>query len=101
MLMWSATWPDDVRDLADDILKAADAEKEKNYVHLNIGSTELEAAPSIQQHVEIVDQHMKQRRLLDILREIRNENIDGIGNGPSRILIFSQTKKGADYIDGI
>lgn len=101
MLMWSATWPDDVRDLADDILKAADAEKEKNYVHFNIGSTELEAAPTIEQHVELVEHHMKQRRLLDILRELRNENTDGTDNGFSRILIFCQTKKGADYIERI
>ena len=37
MLMWSATWPDDVKELAEDLLGTADRDQAKDHVHLNIG----------------------------------------------------------------
>ena len=42
MLMWSATWPQEVRKLANDFFG-----KGKPLIHMNIGSTELQANPNI------------------------------------------------------
>ena len=44
MLMWSATWPKEVKKLAEDFMGHSD-----KHVHINIGSTELSANPNILQ----------------------------------------------------
>ncbi len=54
MLMWSATWPEEVRELAEDFLEDTD-----EYVHLNIGSTELQANHNIKQVIEMTDRSEK------------------------------------------
>ena len=51
MLMWSATWPKEVMELAEDFFG-----NREDYVHLNIGSTKLSANHNINQIVEVVDQ---------------------------------------------
>lgn len=43
--MWSATWPREVRQLAEDFLK--------DYVHINIGALELSANHNILQIVDV------------------------------------------------
>lgn len=43
--MWSATWPKEVRQLAEDFLK--------EYVHINIGALELSANHNILQIVNV------------------------------------------------
>ena len=88
MLMWSATWPKEVRDLAQDLLSGTDP---SNHVHLNIGSTELQANGDITQVVEVVDPYGKKDRLLAILDELRRQE--------QRVLVFVQTKRSVDYID--
>lgn len=104
MLMWSATWPDDVRELAEDFLEAAHSEKAEQYVHLNIGSTELQAAPSIQQNIEVITGEnfasTKQRRLLEFLETSRKKDASGTGDS-GRMLIFAQTKKDVDFLERI
>ncbi len=52
--MWSATWPEEVRELAEDFLEDTD-----EYVHLNIGSTELQANHNIKQVIEMTDRSEK------------------------------------------
>ncbi|MCP9265520.1 Ddx5 protein [Dirofilaria immitis] len=64
-LMFSATWPKDVRKLAMDFLTDA--------AHLNVGSLELSANHNITQIVEIIDESNKQQRLMSILSEIMNK----------------------------
>ena len=49
VLMWSATWPKEVRKLAEDFLH--------EYVHINIGSLALSANHNIMQIVDICDEH--------------------------------------------
>jgi superfamily II DNA/RNA helicase len=51
ILMFSATWPKEVRYLAKDYLG--------KYVQVNVGSTELSANHNIQQHVHICEQETK------------------------------------------
>lgn len=47
VLMWSATWPKEVRNLAEEFLN--------NYVQINIGSMTLSANHNIHQIVEVCD----------------------------------------------
>ena len=50
-LMWSATWPEEVRGLAGEFLT--------DPVQLCVGSTELRANPDIKQHVFVCDEREK------------------------------------------
>jgi len=49
--MWSATWPKEIRSLAEDFLK--------NYIQINVGSLELAANHNIKQFVDIIEEHEK------------------------------------------
>jgi superfamily II DNA/RNA helicase len=60
MLMWSATWPKEVEGLARDFFARR---KGQEYVHLNIGSTELSANHNIKQIVDVVQKSEKVREL--------------------------------------
>lgn len=50
MLMWSATWPKEVQHLAQDFLRESEA-----FVHLNIGSVDLQANKNIKQEFVILE----------------------------------------------
>lgn len=52
--MWSATWPKEVRNLAEEFLN--------NYVHVNIGSLELAANHNILQIVDVCEEHEKEEK---------------------------------------
>lgn len=52
--MWSATWPKEVRSLAEDFLD--------KYIHLNIGSLNLAANHNIKQHIHICGQYEKEEK---------------------------------------
>ncbi|KAG1326085.1 DEAD-box ATP-dependent RNA helicase 46 [Cocos nucifera] len=81
-LMYTATWPKEVRKIAGDLLK--------NPVQVNIGSVdELAANKSITQHVEVVSPMDKQRRLEQIL---------GTQERGSKIIIFCSTKRLCDQL---
>lgn len=79
-LMWSATWPDEVKKLARDFLK--------DYIQVNIGALELHANPNIEQRVMVVQEYEKERHLIDFLYTI---------NG-ARTIVFTETKKKADNL---
>ncbi|RWS20222.1 hypothetical protein B4U80_09391, partial [Leptotrombidium deliense] len=81
-LMFSATWPKDVRELAQDFLN--------NFVQINVGSTDLHANPNITQNIEIIQQDRKKERLISLLNEITA--------GGDKVLIFTETKFNADTI---
>ena len=53
MLMWSATWPQEVRALARDFF-TTEKNDGQGYVHLNIGSHELQANHNICQKIEVL-----------------------------------------------
>ncbi|KAG0582833.1 hypothetical protein M758_3G091800 [Ceratodon purpureus] len=81
-LMYTATWPKEVRKIAGDLLI--------NPVQVNIGNTdELSANKSITQHVEVVVPYEKQRRVEQILRSQENG---------SKIIIFCSTKRMCDTL---
>ncbi|KAK6913628.1 DEAD/DEAH box helicase domain, partial [Dillenia turbinata] len=81
-LMYTATWPKEVRKIASDLLV--------NPVQVNIGNVdELEANKAITQYVEVVPQMEKQRRLEQILRSQERG---------SKVIIFCSTKKLCDQL---
>ncbi|KAK9119738.1 hypothetical protein Scep_017831 [Stephania cephalantha] len=81
-VMYTATWPKEVRRIAADLLN--------NPVQVNIGNTdELVANKSITQHVEMVMPMDKQKRLYQILRSQQPG---------SKIIIFCSTKKMCDRL---
>ncbi|XP_024217656.1 uncharacterized protein [Halyomorpha halys] len=83
VLMWSATWPKEVRNLAEEFLH--------NYIQLNIGSLELSANHNIQQYVDICDEYEKPDKLCDLLTDICRES-------ESKTIIFTETKRSVDEI---
>lgn len=85
-LMWSATWPTEVRELAQDYLS--------QYIHLTVGSLELAANPNITQIVKVCQQNDKQNELREILSGIFDKKDDA----PGKVLIFAQTKRAVDYL---
>jgi len=78
-LMWSATWPKEVRRLAEDFLG--------DYVQINIGSLELSANHNIRQVIEICSENDKNEKLQELLESIYDTDED-----PGKIIIFSETK---------
>ncbi len=86
LLMWSATWPQEVQQLARDFFNL-----ENSFVHFNIGSPELAANPNIEQRIEVVnDDRTKQAKLLDILKDVSLDE---------KVLIFTATKRYADFLE--
>ncbi|XP_037033601.1 ATP-dependent RNA helicase p62-like isoform X3 [Bradysia coprophila] len=84
-LMWSATWPKDVRILAEDFLGS--------FTQINVGSMELCANHNIKQVVQVCDEAKKRFELQALI-----QNIHGQDGQPRKILVFAETKQGVDYI---
>ncbi|XP_042021050.1 ATP-dependent RNA helicase-like protein DB10 [Salvia splendens] len=83
-LMYTATWPKEVRRIASDLLVSP--------VQVNIGNVdELVANKAITQHVEVLTPMDKRRRLEQILRS---------QEPGSKIIIFCSTKKMCDQLAG-
>lgn len=82
-LMWSATWPKEVRALAADFLQ--------DFIQVNIGSMELAANHRITQIVEVVTEMEKRDRMIKHLEKVME-------NKENKILIFVGTKRIADEI---
>ncbi|XP_017864054.1 PREDICTED: ATP-dependent RNA helicase p62-like [Drosophila arizonae] len=85
ILMWSATWPREVRQLAEDFLG--------NYIQINIGSLELSANHNIRQYVDVCAEHEKGSKLKDLLSHIYDQS-----GMPGKIIIFVATKKKVDEL---
>lgn len=82
-LMWSATWPKEVKQLARDYLN--------DPIQVQIGSLELAASHTIKQIVEVISEFEKRDRLSKHL-EIASEDKD------SKVLVFASTKRTCDDI---
>ncbi|KAL6364988.1 hypothetical protein LRP88_00963 [Fusarium phalaenopsidis] len=82
-LMWSATWPKEVRALATDFLQ--------DFIQVNIGSMDLAANHRITQIVEVVTDMEKRDRMIKHLEKVME-------NKENKILIFVGTKRVADDI---
>lgn len=81
MLMWSATWPKEVRMLAQDFLP-------NDRIIMRIGTDEGTASKRITQHIHIVGRYEKQGLLDGRLREFQGQ----------KVLIFTGTKRMADQL---
>ncbi|XP_039948875.1 ATP-dependent RNA helicase p62 isoform X1 [Bactrocera tryoni] len=84
-LMWSATWPKEVKQLAEDFLG--------NYIQINIGSLELSANHNIRQVVDVCEEHDKEDKLKSLLSEIYDTS-----ENPGKIIIFVETKRRVDNL---
>ncbi|KAK0723020.1 ATP-dependent RNA helicase dbp-2 [Lasiosphaeria miniovina] len=84
-LMWSATWPKEVRNMAGDFLT--------DFIQVNIGSLELSANHRITQIVEVVTESEKRDKMIKHMEKI----MEGKDN-QNKILIFTGTKRVADDI---
>ncbi|KAH8383720.1 hypothetical protein KR009_010212 [Drosophila setifemur] len=84
-LMWSATWPKEVKQLAEDFLG--------NYIQINIGSLELSANHNIRQVVEVCDEFSKEEKLKSLLSDIYDTS-----ENPGKIIIFVETKRRVDNL---
>jgi len=78
-LMWTATWPREVRTIAADFTH--------DPIQVNIGSVNLSSNEAVAQTVRVVQPFEKGRRLYEELERY---------NDGSKILIFCGTKKGCD-----
>ncbi|XP_055913051.1 uncharacterized protein LOC129946761 [Eupeodes corollae] len=83
VLMWSATWPKEVKMLAEEFLD--------NYIQINIGSLTLSANHNILQIVDVCEEQEKDTKLIKLLTEISSEN-------ETKTIIFVETKKRVDEI---
>lgn len=83
-LMWSATWPKEVKGLAEDFLK--------NYVQVNIGALQLTANHNITQIVDVCEEMDKMPKLMQLLSEIRQEST------LNKTIIFAETKRKVDDV---
>merc|ERR1719412_2457920 len=83
VLMWSATWPKEVRKLAEDFLK--------EYIHINIGAQGLSANHNILQIVDVCEENEKEQKLSRLFEEIGCEP-------QNKVLVFVETKRKADEL---
>lgn len=81
--MWSATWPKEVRKLAEDFLV--------DYIQINIGSSNIHANHNILQIVDVCTEYEKERKLVQLLEEI-------MGEKENKTIIFCETKRKTDEI---
>lgn len=82
-LMWSATWPKEVRTLANDFLQ--------DFIQVNIGSMDLSANHRITQIVEVCNESEKRDKMIRHMEKIMDDK-------DHKILIFTGTKRVADEI---
>ncbi|XP_005994328.1 probable ATP-dependent RNA helicase DDX17 isoform X2 [Latimeria chalumnae] len=80
-LMWSATWPKEVRQLAEDFLQ--------DYAQINIGNLELSANHNILQIVDVCMESEKDHKLIQLMEEI-------MGEKENKTIIFVETKRRCD-----
>ncbi|XP_015781161.1 ATP-dependent RNA helicase dbp2 [Tetranychus urticae] len=81
-LMWSATWPKEVRTLAEEFLQ--------DYIQINVGALQLHANHNITQIVEVCGDMEKKEKLFSLLTEIVKENSE------NKIIVFAETKRKVD-----
>jgi len=82
-VMWSATWPKEVRQLAKDFMSP-------NYTSLIIGSDTLKANQNVTQMFQYCEQHEKIHQLVSHLEKLSTQ--------ANRILIFCNTKSRTEDI---
>lgn len=84
-LMWSATWPKEVRELANDFLS--------NPITVVIGTSKLTINSDIIQLFDQVDREDKFQHLIDTIKKIYAENPES-----AKILVFTSRKSDCDEL---
>jgi ATP-dependent RNA helicase DDX5/DBP2 len=84
-LMFSATWPKEVQQLARDLCKEDPA-------FVKIGSAELKANNNVTQVVEVVPENQKKDKMRLLMNRLHEED------RTQRIIIFVETKRNADIL---
>jgi len=82
--MFTATWPEGVRELASDFLTRP--------VTVTVGSAELTANHRVEQRVEVLEPHTKDARLVQLLKQYHS-------NRKNRVLVFALYKKEAARVE--
>jgi len=82
-LMWSATWPREVRKLAEDF--------QTSPIQLNVGSQDLAANHNILQIVDVCQEYEKEEKMMKLLNEMSQHKTE-------KTIVFCQTKKKVDTI---
>ena len=83
VLMFSATWPKEVKNLAEEFLR--------DYCQINIGSMNLSANNNILQIVEVCEEKEKDTKLMKLMTEIQSDR-------DNKTIIFVETKRKVDDI---
>ncbi|XP_058065221.1 uncharacterized protein LOC131214899 [Anopheles bellator] len=86
VLMWSATWPKEIRKLAEEFLR--------DYIQINIGSLNLAANENILQVIECCEEYEKESRLFMLLEKMSTQH-------DNKAIIFVETKRKVDKIVNI
>ena len=84
VLMLSATWPRSVQSLTKNFLH-------QDYIHINVGATDLSANHNILQIVDVCQEWAKDEKLDKVLQEIG-------GTDEAKILVFVERKRKADEL---
>jgi len=79
--LWSATWPREIQRLARDFCREEPAK-------LTIGSEELQANADITQDIKVCSDYDKRGMFMEWIKEATADN--------SKVLVFTETKRGAD-----
>lgn len=82
VLMWSATWPPQVKRLAEDYLN--------DYYQVTVGSLELAGNKDVTQKIVVCTDQEKYTNLLNYLKDNLTDK--------DRVLVFVETKKGCDML---
>ncbi|XP_058457474.1 uncharacterized protein LOC131434608 [Malaya genurostris] len=86
VLMWSATWPKEIRKLAEEFLR--------DYIQINVGSLNLAANENILQIIDCCQEYEKQDRLFKLLSQLSQQ-------GHLKSIVFVETKRKVDQIVGV
>lgn len=82
-LMWSATWPKEVQDLAHSYC-------DSKPIHIQIGNPGVTANKRIDQIIDIVDERDKYSSFKKFLTDV--------SVGGNKVLVFVETKRGVDEL---
>ncbi|XP_015574503.1 DEAD-box ATP-dependent RNA helicase 5 isoform X2 [Ricinus communis] len=85
MIMFSATWPLDVHNLAEEYM-------DRNPIKVVVGSEDTAANHDVMQIVEVLDDHLRDKRLLALLEKYHKTQ---------RVLVFALYQKEAERLDGM
>jgi ATP-dependent RNA helicase DDX5/DBP2 len=92
VLMWSATWPKEVRALAQEFMS-------EETIQVNVGSLDTSANKDVIQIVDVVEKHQKINHVCSTVRTHMEKPVEN--EGECKILVFTATKRMCDQLADI